>query len=109
MGAPSFWFGGNVVQLSYSSEPSFTTKSRTSPLPPAKPFNVFLLALDATSRLNTIRQLPKTRSFVLNTLNATEFLFYNAVGKNTKTNVGALFTGDTEGNDFGGRQRQTGF
>ena len=69
--------------------------SRSQTLP-AKPFNVFVIGLDSTSRLNAIRHLSKTRRYLLDSLNATEFVMFNKVGLNTRPNLAALFTGDTE-------------
>ena len=70
---------------------------KTIRTPPAKPFNVFVLLMDSVSRLNSIRHLPKTRSFLLEHLNATEFFVYNAVGKNTYPNMAAMFMGKIAG------------
>ena len=63
----------------------------------ARPFSIYNIGLDSVSRSNSIRQLPKTREYLLKTLNATEFLAYNKIGLNTRPNVGAIFTGDIEG------------
>lgn len=55
--------------------------------------NVLILGLDATSRLNTIRQLPRTRRFLKQELNAFEFEGYSKVGLNSFPNLMALLTG----------------
>ena len=52
-----------------------------------------MIGFDSVSQKNAVRQLNATRSFLLNELNATEFLLYNKVGKNTFPNWAALHTG----------------
>ena len=56
--------------------------------------------LDSVSRQNSIRHLPRTRQFLLEELNAVEFLMHNKVGLNTRPNMAALFTGDVDGLDL---------
>ena len=56
-------------------------------------YNVMLIAVDSTSRLNSIRTLPKTRAFMSNELEAVEMLGFTRVGTNTLPNVFALLTG----------------
>ena len=56
-------------------------------------FNVILFGTDSLSRLNAIRNLDKTRQFLLNNLNATEYFGYNKVADNTFPNMVPLLTG----------------
>lgn len=59
-----------------------------------KPLNVLVMGLDAVSRLNFLRQLPKTYSY-LQELQVFEFLGFNNVGENTFPNVIPLLSGKT--------------
>ncbi|KAK3100001.1 hypothetical protein FSP39_013317 [Pinctada imbricata] len=56
-------------------------------------FNVLLIGIDSVSRLNSIRYMNKTRSFLLNTLNATELIGYNKVADNTFVNIIPMIAG----------------
>jgi hypothetical protein len=60
---------------------------------PKETFNVLMVGLDSMSRLNFIRQMPKTRDFLLNTLDAVEMSGYNKVADNTFVNLVPMFTG----------------
>ncbi|XP_013392406.1 uncharacterized protein LOC106160369 [Lingula anatina] len=55
--------------------------------------NVIMIGADSVSRLNHIRQLPKTRKYLLEKLNAVEMLGYNKVADNTMVNLIPMFTG----------------
>lgn len=71
-------------------------KRKNATLPPDRPFlNVLVIGLDAVSRLNLHRQLPKTVK-LLKQLNAVEMLGYNKVGDNTFPNLIPVLTGLSE-------------
>lgn len=55
--------------------------------------NVMVLGIDAVSRLNFHRQMPRTASVLLDRLNAVELLGYNKVGDNTYPNLIPVLTG----------------
>ncbi|XP_071448630.1 uncharacterized protein [Hetaerina americana] len=67
--------------------------------PPPEPrddkWSVLILGVDAVSRLNFHRQMPKTKA-VLDSIGAVEFLGYNKVADNTFPNIVPLMTGYTE-------------
>ncbi|ODM96358.1 hypothetical protein Ocin01_10324 [Orchesella cincta] len=54
--------------------------------------NVLILGLDSVSRMNFIRSMPHSHSFLVNNLSAVEMLGYNIVGYNTFQNVVAALT-----------------
>ena len=56
-------------------------------------FNVLMIGVDSVSRLNSIRYMNKTRSYLLNNLHAIELLGYNKVADNTFVNIVPLTTG----------------
>ena len=56
-------------------------------------FNVILMAIDSTSRLNSIRKLPKLRKFLQHELGAIDMTGNTRVGVNTFPNVVPLLTG----------------
>ncbi|GAB1599593.1 uncharacterized protein LOC115222734, partial [Argonauta hians] len=58
-----------------------------------KNMNVLLVGVDSISRLNSIRQLSKTRRFLLDKKNTVEMLGYNKVADNTLVNVVPLLCG----------------
>lgn len=60
-----------------------------------KHYNVLMVGVDTISRLNAIRQLPKTLNVLRQLYNTTEFLGYNKVGENTFPNLVPLLTGLT--------------
>lgn len=60
-----------------------------------KPLNVLVVGLDAVSRLNLIRQMPKTVGY-LKEIEAVEFVGYNKVGDNTFPNLIPALTGMSE-------------
>ncbi|XP_064637064.1 uncharacterized protein LOC135493574 isoform X2 [Lineus longissimus] len=60
---------------------------------PKETMNVLMVGLDSMSRLNFIRQMPKTREFLLNTLGAVEMAGYNKVADNTFVNLVPMFAG----------------
>ena len=60
---------------------------------PLLPFSVHVVGIDSTSRLNSIRHLPLTRSLILDQLDGIEFVGYNKVGLNTIPNWIPMFTG----------------
>ncbi|XP_077485810.1 uncharacterized protein LOC144096809 [Amblyomma americanum] len=55
--------------------------------------NVLILGIDTTSRLATIRHLPRTRRYLKQELNAFELVGYNKVGKGSFENQIPLLTG----------------
>ena len=57
-------------------------------------FSLLLMGIDSVSRMNHIRQFPKTRS-VLTEMEAVEFTGYNKVADNTFVNIVPLLTGET--------------
>ena len=57
-------------------------------------YSVSILLIDATSQMNMIRALPKTRT-VVKQLGGLEFKGHHKVGENTSPNVWALMTGDS--------------
>lgn len=58
-----------------------------------KPFHVLVLGLDAISRLNAYRQLPKTLEFLRTKTNAVELFGYNKIEDNSMPNQIPLLTG----------------
>ena len=56
-------------------------------------YNVLLLVMDSTSRLNSIRHLVETRRFLLQEIEGIEFVGYNRVAENTYPNMLALLAG----------------
>ena len=60
---------------------------------PKELLNVQMIGVDSVSRLNFMRQMPKTRSFLLNELNAVEMLGYNKVADNTFVNIVPMLAG----------------
>ncbi|XP_028130058.1 uncharacterized protein LOC114326035 isoform X1 [Diabrotica virgifera virgifera] len=69
---------------------NFTTNDITP-----KPINVLVIGLDAVSRLNLHRQMPKTVKY-LKEQKAVELLGYNKVGDNTFPNLIPVLTGSYE-------------
>lgn len=62
---------------------------------PTSFMNVLIIGVDAVSRLNLHRQMPKTVQ-ILKDLNAIEFYGYNKVGDNTFPNLIPVLTGMSE-------------
>ena len=60
---------------------------------PIDTYNILMLGLDSTSRLNSIRQLPQTRAFLKKSLAAIEMKGYTRVGENTFPNLVPMLTG----------------
>ena len=60
---------------------------------PAEIINVLMIGVDSVSRLNFIRQMPRTRQFLLEELNAVEMLGYNKVADNTFVNIVPMLAG----------------
>jgi hypothetical protein len=56
-------------------------------------WNVLMIGVDSTSRLNSIRRLKNTRRLLINELQAVELQGYGRVGDNTFPNVMSLLTG----------------
>lgn len=73
--------------------PLKNSKNLTAPSWPT--LNVLVIGLDAVSRLNLHRQLPKTVDY-LKKLNVIELLGYNKVGDNTFPNLIPVLTGLSE-------------
>lgn len=65
---------------------------KTSPVKELKP-NVLIIGLDAISRVNLHRQLPRTYEFLMKKLKGVELLGYNKVADNTFPNLIPVFTG----------------
>ena len=55
--------------------------------------NVIAFGTDSMSRSNFVRQFQKTRTFLLNELDAIELLGYNKIGDNTLPNLAAMTSG----------------
>ncbi|KAF5298404.1 hypothetical protein FQR65_LT01182 [Abscondita terminalis] len=91
------------VTCSYNANVIYTDFFSFVPLPNLKssfhtqdPFiNVLVVGLDAVSRINLHRQMPKTVE-VLRNINAVEFLGYNKIADNTFPNVVPILTGLSE-------------
>ncbi|KAG1667334.1 SCAN domain-containing protein 3 [Nymphon striatum] len=62
-------------------------------------YNILIIGIDSTSRLNKIRQLPKTSKYLKEQLGAIEYNGYMKVGDNTYPNIVPLFTGNHEEED----------
>lgn len=60
---------------------------------PKEVFNFLILGMDSISRLNFIRQMPATRSFLMNEMSAVELQGYNKVADNTYVNLVPMFAG----------------
>ena len=58
--------------------------------------NLLMVGVDGISRLNSIRNLPKTYKYLQEELNAIEFLGYNKVGDSSFPNLCAMLSGLTE-------------
>ncbi|KAK8766541.1 hypothetical protein V5799_006683 [Amblyomma americanum] len=85
--------GGRTFFLHYFLIPRRKKKSTGSRTVYDRRLNVLIVGLDGTSRLNTIRQLPRTRRFLTRTLNAFEFRGYTKVGINSFPNLMPFMTG----------------
>ncbi|CAH1133732.1 unnamed protein product [Ceutorhynchus assimilis] len=55
--------------------------------------NILIIGLDAVSRLNLHRQMPKTHKYITENLDAIELLGYNKVADNTFVNLMPVFAG----------------
>lgn len=64
-----------------------------------QPLSVLFLGIDSISRINFIRMLPKTRTFLVQR-NWIEMKGYNKMGDNTFPNLMAVFTGKNESYAF---------
>ena len=62
----------------------------------SKPLNLLLFGFESTSRMNFVRHMNNTRSFILEKLGGVEMLGYNKLGQNTFPNKIAAFLGITE-------------
>ena len=60
---------------------------------PKEKLNVMMIGVDSVSRLNLMRQMPKTRQYLLETLGAIEMLGYTKVADNTFVNIVPMTTG----------------
>ncbi|XP_046386571.1 uncharacterized protein LOC124156217 isoform X2 [Ischnura elegans] len=78
------WRKGEVIAVAPSAESPRDDK-----------WSVLILGVDAVSRLNFLRQMPKTKA-VLEKIGAIEFLGYNKVADNTFPNIVPLMTGYSE-------------
>ncbi|XP_054285123.1 uncharacterized protein LOC129001737 isoform X1 [Macrosteles quadrilineatus] len=73
---------------SNTTQPQHSTNSEEA-------VSVLVFGVDAVSRLNLYRQMPKTLKFLKKTLNAVEMLGYNKVEDNTFPNLIPVLTGLT--------------
>lgn len=55
--------------------------------------DVLIIGLDSVSKLNFMRQLPKTYKLITRQLNAVVLIGFNKVGQNTFPNVVPMLTG----------------
>ncbi|XP_074650552.1 uncharacterized protein LOC141905547 [Tubulanus polymorphus] len=60
---------------------------------PKETLNILAIGVDAMSRLNFIRQMPKTRKFLLENMDGYELNGYNKVADNTFVNMVPMFVG----------------
>ncbi|XP_041356759.1 uncharacterized protein LOC121373967 isoform X1 [Gigantopelta aegis] len=60
---------------------------------PKEKLNVMMIGVDSVSRLNLMRQMPRTREFLLRNLSAVEMLGYTKVADNTFVNIVPMTTG----------------
>ncbi|KAK6172782.1 hypothetical protein SNE40_016374 [Patella caerulea] len=60
---------------------------------PRETLNVLMIGVDSVSRLNHIRNMPKTRDYLLRHLDAIELQGYNKVADNTFVNIIPMTTG----------------
>ena len=56
-------------------------------------FNVMMIGMDSVSRLNFVRQMPRTRRYLVQQLKAVELKGYNKVADNTYVNLVPMFAG----------------
>ncbi|XP_059151138.1 uncharacterized protein LOC131937602 [Physella acuta] len=63
---------------------------------PKETLSVMMVGVDGMSRNSMIRSMPKTRNFLLDTMNAVELHKHNKMGDNTYPNVVGLLTGQNE-------------
>ncbi|ESP05156.1 hypothetical protein LOTGIDRAFT_180911, partial [Lottia gigantea] len=71
---------------------------------PREILNVIMIGVDSLSRLNHIRQMPKSRQFLVNNMAAIEFVGYTKIADNTIVNMIPMVTGkflDEEKNRLG--------
>lgn len=67
-------------------------RTKSSGRDSTRPLSILLIGVDSVSRLNSLRTMPKTRSY-LNSLGWTELKGYNKIADNTYPNLMALLTG----------------
>ncbi|KAL8568849.1 hypothetical protein ACOMHN_053847 [Nucella lapillus] len=60
---------------------------------PKEVLNVQMIGVDSVSRLNLMRQMPRTREFLLKELQAVEMVGYNKVADNTFVNIVPMMAG----------------
>lgn len=60
---------------------------------PRETLSVQMIGVDSVSRLNFMRQMPRTRDFLLRELRAVEMLGYNKVADNTFVNIVPMMVG----------------
>lgn len=74
---------------------SFVPPKNTTETSTPKNLNVLIIGIDSISRLNLLRQMPRTIEYVQQNLSAFEFLGYNKVADNTFPNLVPVLTGVT--------------
>ncbi|CAH1778096.1 unnamed protein product [Owenia fusiformis] len=67
--------------------------SKTAKEKALETFNLIILGVDSVSRLNFMRQMPKTRAYLTDVLQALELTGYNKVADNTYVNLVPMFAG----------------
>ncbi|XP_067001262.2 uncharacterized protein [Anabrus simplex] len=73
-------------------EPSVNLIEKTSKVRPGRP-SILIFGLDSMSRLNFIRQLPKTYKFLMSVLDSVVLSGLTKVGDNTYPNILTMLTG----------------
>ncbi|KAK7096800.1 uncharacterized protein [Littorina saxatilis] len=68
-------------------------KKHVRSVAPREVLSVQMVGVDSVSRLNFMRQMPRTRDYLLNHLHAVEMLGYNKVADNTFVNVVPMMAG----------------
>ncbi|XP_050396584.1 uncharacterized protein LOC126815085 [Patella vulgata] len=67
---------------------------------PSELLNVWMIGIESMSRLNHIRNMPKTRDLLLNKLGAFDFKGYTKVADNSFINIVPILTGHFDQEEF---------
>lgn len=84
-----------VTVAEATAQPTNSSAAPAQPPDQLRPdqLNVMVVGIDAVSRLNFHRQMPRTAAVLLDRLGAVELLGYNKVGDNTYPNLMPVLTG----------------